>query len=463
MYNGVAPGRVPGRAEPSRTSRPIVFMGRVDPLKDLHTLIRAFAVVREQDAGRPGCASSAARRRATRPTGTVAATSSTSSGSPARPRSRGGSTTPVDAYHAGSIVALTSISEGFPYTVVEAMACGRPVVCTNVGGVAEAVGDAGIVVPPRDSSRSPRRASAAADDATLRRRTRRRRPASGCSSCSRSRSRWTPTATSTSGCPTPALHAPRRPAPPTGRTLTSGAVAIHRTSGGSPAPPSRPGRRCRDGHGAARPAPADHGRAKVGRLGLDDGAAGAVAWRCIPGAERPDTAPRHPADPLDELVERDAPGGRPGGRRAAGGRVAGGGRASPTGRARVEYGYADVFDLAEEVYRRAGGGRCRRPRRSARPLRDPARGLRDSPTGCSTCCPAAVPGRAGRGRRRARWCSRWCSPAGSAGCGPAGAPGWRTSCLGAAASPAAAAGCCAGATLAALPAVAAARRRWPWR
>jgi glycosyltransferase involved in cell wall biosynthesis len=57
---------------------------------------------------------------------------------------------PVDAYHAGSVVALTSISEGCPYTVVEAMACGRTVVCTNVGGVAEAVGDTGLVVPPRD-------------------------------------------------------------------------------------------------------------------------------------------------------------------------------------------------------------------------------------------------------------------------------------------------------------------------
>ena len=51
----------------------------------------------------------------------------------------------VEAYHSGSIVALTSISEGFPYTVVEAMASGRTVVCTNVGGVAEAVGDALLV------------------------------------------------------------------------------------------------------------------------------------------------------------------------------------------------------------------------------------------------------------------------------------------------------------------------------
>jgi glycosyltransferase involved in cell wall biosynthesis len=59
---------------------------------------------------------------------------------------------PVDAYHAGSIVALSSISEGFPYTVVEAMACGRTVVCTDVGGVKEAVGPAGLVVPPRDSA-----------------------------------------------------------------------------------------------------------------------------------------------------------------------------------------------------------------------------------------------------------------------------------------------------------------------
>jgi glycosyltransferase involved in cell wall biosynthesis len=56
----------------------------------------------------------------------------------------------VDAYRAGDVVVLSSISEGFPYTVVEAMMAGRATVSTDVGGVAEAVGDAGLVVPPRD-------------------------------------------------------------------------------------------------------------------------------------------------------------------------------------------------------------------------------------------------------------------------------------------------------------------------
>ena len=59
---------------------------------------------------------------------------------------------PVDAYHAGHLVLLTSISEGLPYTVLEAMATGRPVVATDVGGVGEAVGDAGLLVPPRNPS-----------------------------------------------------------------------------------------------------------------------------------------------------------------------------------------------------------------------------------------------------------------------------------------------------------------------
>lgn len=55
-----------------------------------------------------------------------------------------------DAYAAGNVVMLSSISEGFPFTLIEAMSCGRATVSTDVGGVREAVGDTGLVVPPRD-------------------------------------------------------------------------------------------------------------------------------------------------------------------------------------------------------------------------------------------------------------------------------------------------------------------------
>ncbi len=50
------------------------------------------------------------------------------------------------------VLALPSWTEGLPLVVLEAMARGRPVVATPVGGTAEAVvdGDTGILVPPRD-------------------------------------------------------------------------------------------------------------------------------------------------------------------------------------------------------------------------------------------------------------------------------------------------------------------------
>lgn len=50
------------------------------------------------------------------------------------------------------ICVLTSLHEGFPNAVLEYMAAGKPVVATNVGGVAEAVLDAktGFLVEPND-------------------------------------------------------------------------------------------------------------------------------------------------------------------------------------------------------------------------------------------------------------------------------------------------------------------------
>jgi len=48
------------------------------------------------------------------------------------------------------VVVCSSISESFPNSIGEAMACATPVVVTDVGGCRELVGDAGIVVPPRN-------------------------------------------------------------------------------------------------------------------------------------------------------------------------------------------------------------------------------------------------------------------------------------------------------------------------
>ena len=61
----------------------------------------------------------------------------------------GHSDVPWEIYNQGDIVALTSISEAFPYTVIEAMACGRPVVASDVGGVSEALEGCGLLVRPK--------------------------------------------------------------------------------------------------------------------------------------------------------------------------------------------------------------------------------------------------------------------------------------------------------------------------
>ena len=46
---------------------------------------------------------------------------------------------------------LPSAYEGFGLVVAEAMACGTFVIATNSGGVAEVMGDTGLLVPPQDS------------------------------------------------------------------------------------------------------------------------------------------------------------------------------------------------------------------------------------------------------------------------------------------------------------------------
>jgi glycosyltransferase involved in cell wall biosynthesis len=168
MYNGVDPDDFP-LAETEPDAPTLVFMGRVDPLKDLHTLIRAFAIVRDK------IPDARLRMFGGVPLGNETYHESCEAlivelGLEDSATLEGRVSTPVLAYHAGHVVALTSISEGFPYTVVEAMACGRPVVCTNVGGVGAAVADAGVHGPPRDHVAVADAAVRLLKDAGLRRR-----------------------------------------------------------------------------------------------------------------------------------------------------------------------------------------------------------------------------------------------------------------------------------------------------
>ncbi|TDP58048.1 GT4 family glycosyltransferase PelF [Flavobacterium dankookense] len=58
---------------------------------------------------------------------------------------------PHQLFCEGDISILTSISEGFPYTVIESMSCGIPVVATDVGGVSEALDSScGFICKPKD-------------------------------------------------------------------------------------------------------------------------------------------------------------------------------------------------------------------------------------------------------------------------------------------------------------------------
>jgi len=56
---------------------------------------------------------------------------------------------PWRVYNEAEVMAFPSISEAFPYVVLEAMSCGAAIVATDVGGVREAVGNCGLLVPAR--------------------------------------------------------------------------------------------------------------------------------------------------------------------------------------------------------------------------------------------------------------------------------------------------------------------------
>ncbi len=123
-------------------------VARLDPMKDHACLLRAAAsFARESPDARFVCVGDGPLREELR-------TLANSLGLADKVVWAGETADARAAYNAFDIATLASaFGEGFPNVVGEAMACGVPVVATDVGDVRLIAGALGEVVPPRDSDR----------------------------------------------------------------------------------------------------------------------------------------------------------------------------------------------------------------------------------------------------------------------------------------------------------------------
>ncbi|MFF4454585.1 GT4 family glycosyltransferase PelF [Streptomyces goshikiensis] len=150
-----------GEAADSGDPDTLVWVGRVEPAKDLIALLHAFAEVRRAAPHTrlrifaTGAATdylADCRSLAAQLFPDEAADAVTVGENPVTFEEIGGPEvpSPADAYGAGRVVVLSSVIEGFPITLAEAMFCGRATVSTDVGAVCEVIGGTGLVVPPRN-------------------------------------------------------------------------------------------------------------------------------------------------------------------------------------------------------------------------------------------------------------------------------------------------------------------------
>ncbi len=146
LYNGL---RQPAALTPPPGTRTVVSVGRIDPLKDIHTLLRVAA---ETLRSLPGAhfAHYGSVTEGEEAYGRSCDALHQRLGLGARFRFMGRTTDPHGVVRDADVVLMTSISEGLPMSVLEAMGQGRPVVCTGVGGVPDVVKGCGVVAAPGD-------------------------------------------------------------------------------------------------------------------------------------------------------------------------------------------------------------------------------------------------------------------------------------------------------------------------
>ena len=134
------------RSEPSEADPVILCLARLAPIKDHETLIRGFEILHAR------CPR--ARLRLVGDGELREQLERRIQASPAQKRMEllPGTPDPRPHYAAASVVALSSVNEGMPNVLLEAMAMGIACVGTAVGGVPEVIrnGRTGFVVPKKD-------------------------------------------------------------------------------------------------------------------------------------------------------------------------------------------------------------------------------------------------------------------------------------------------------------------------
>ncbi len=164
IYNGVDPEHF--TATPKlHGEHHVVATARIDPLKDIETLLRVAARLKDTHPKAKftvhgAVADEAYYRRCLTLRKRLGVEDRVTIGSATEDV--------VGAYRDADVVLLTSISEAFPYSVIEAMACEKAIVASDVGGVGEALEGCGVLVKPRDDERFAVEVAKLLDDHHLR-------------------------------------------------------------------------------------------------------------------------------------------------------------------------------------------------------------------------------------------------------------------------------------------------------